>query len=763
MSSTILSTLRGLDDDNEKELKSYFDDIMSRAPADDHEYLGEIVNTLIQISSKCINIIDHPFFIRIRHAFINNLKKSADNFTLSCRIGELFSQVTNHTNDKNIQLVREFFADSNLTKCLIESLTNLSPTSNDHLIGSIEHMIDAYHKFQDDRPTIQDDPILLTLIMPVVNFFKSNEYKNSFFQLSTKQDQLTSFQKLILVTCPTYIKSYWGQLQEEICSTIAQVTLTRASEIFEHFLPSIDNWQEPVIWPIYSLILLCQRCANEHLLSAYDLQHKKILDYVLNIVQGKELWDVANQDSTSDNRQYRVNQLFCYSTLYIYTTTFLPELRDKLKENNITPLLIRLTEAKYDKIQFHAYRTLAAVLTDNDIKQLANPAQITNVFITYLKKTIDVIVLRQRLENLLLILIQHNQIRGEFARQTDGLPLLLRCATEYQFEGTKIQLRSLNILMSLSFNSEIKVLLEKNSTFIQYLRTLATSSKSPELQKIVDGILWRLFPIYKTTETKFQYDVMISYSHRDKDLCHQIHKALVADNFRVWIDLEQMHGIMMQAMAEAIEQSRYILICMSDSYCVSPYCQAEAQYAFEKQRILIPLRVQMGYKPQGWLAFTISGRMYVDFIKLNFETAYAQLMSQFHQNPVDEKDAASRLSQPNAEDAVVERKECVVYSYPKDVLQWTPANVRDFLLDKQLNQMVPICQFMDGKILIDLYKLCCNNSPLMLQTLRSETKELHAASLSTNTYLMFLNEMKQLLPKDGSSNSTSQSQLCTLI
>ncbi|CAF4466028.1 unnamed protein product [Rotaria sp. Silwood2] len=657
MSSTILSTLRGLDDDNEKDLKSYFDDIMSRAPADDHEYLGEIVNALIQISSKCIHIIDHPFFIRIRNTFIDNLEKSADNFTLSCRIGELFSQLTNHTNDKNIQLVREFFADSNLTECLIESLTNLSPTANDHLIGSIEHMIDAYQKFQDDRPTIQDDPVLSTLIMPIVNFFKSNEYKNSFFQLSAKQDQLTSFQKLILVTCPTYIKAYWGQLQEEIFSAIAQVTLTRSSEIFEHFLPSIDNWQEPVIWSIYSLILLCQRCGNENLLPAYDLQHKKILDYVLNIVQGKELWDVANQDSTSDKRQYRVNRLFCYSTLYIYTTTFLPELRDKLKENNITPLLIRLTKAKYDKTQFHAYRTLAAVLTDNDIKQLANPAQIITVFITYMKKTIDVIVLRQRLENLLLtlkILIQHDQIRGEFARQTDGLPLLLRCATEFQFEGTKIQLRSLNILMSLTFNNEIKVLLENNSTFIQYLRTLVTSSKSPELQKIVDGILWRLFSKYETTATKFQYDVMISYSHKDKDLCHQIHKALVADNFRVWIDLERMHGIMMQAMAEAIEQSRYILICMSDSYAVSPYCQAEAQYAFEKRRILIPLRVQIGYKPQGWLAFTISGRMYVDFIKLNFETAYAQLMSQFHQNPVDEKDVAPRLSQPNVRDAVVE-------------------------------------------------------------------------------------------------------------
>jgi hypothetical protein len=188
------------------------------------------------------------------------------------------------------------------------------------------------------------------------------------------------------------------------------------------------------------------------------------------------------------------------------------------------------------------------------------------------------------------------------------------------------------------------------------INNMVTSSKIPDFQKVADGgILWRLFPKYETTESKFQYDFMISYAHRDKDICHRIHKALVVDNFRVWIDLEGMHGIMMQAMAEAIEQSRCIIICMSDSYCVSPYCQAEAQYAFEKRRVLIPLRVQTGYKPQGWLAFTISGRMYVDFIKMNFETAYAQLLSEFHQNQANKKDVSVMLSRPNVTEAPVER------------------------------------------------------------------------------------------------------------
>ena len=77
--------------------------------------------------------------------------------------------------------------------------------------------------------------------------------------------------------------------------------------------------------------------------------------------------------------------------------------------------------------------------------------------------------------------------------------------------------------------------------------------------------------------------------------------------------------------------------------------------------------------------------------------------------------------------------------------------------------MVPVCQQMDGKRLIQLYTMCCNNSPLMLQTLRSETMELNAAPLSTNIYLIFLNEMKKLIPENNSNNIKSESQICTLI
>lgn len=254
-----------------------------------------------------------------------------------------------------------------------------------------------------------------------------------------------------------------------------------------------------------------------------------------------------------------------------------------------------------------------------------------------------------------LVLTQHDQIKVELFKHPDGLPLLLRCAIESQFKGTKIRLHALKILMSLTFIDQAKQSMQKNDDFLRHLQSLAASSDNPKFQNIADGILWRLTTKRESSESKFQYDIMISYAHKDKEICHRIHKALVKDRFRVWIDLERMNGIIMQAIAEAIEQSKYVLICMSDSYCISPYCQSEAQYAFEKRRTLIPIRVQSGYKPQGWLAFTVSGRLYVDFIKMNFDAAYTQLSSQMRQNRTDESGTLDGSVPARSKDIISEK------------------------------------------------------------------------------------------------------------
>ncbi len=66
---------------------------------------------------------------------------------------------------------------------------------------------------------------------------------------------------------------------------------------------------------------------------------------------------------------------------------------------------------------------------------------------------------------------------------------------------------------------------------------------------------------------KLEYDIMISYQHEDKDMCEQIYSRLTKQNkFRVWFDQENMYGSIMTRMAEGIEKSEFVLICMSSIF-----------------------------------------------------------------------------------------------------------------------------------------------------------------------------------------------------
>ncbi|UJR32408.1 hypothetical protein I4U23_019870 [Adineta vaga] len=127
---------------------------------------------------------------------------------------------------------------------------------------------------------------------------------------------------------------------------------------------------------------------------------------------------------------------------------------------------------------------------------------------------------------------------------------------------------------------------------------------------------------------KRQYDIMISYCHRDRELCHRLYYRLLENNFRVWIDLKNMYGPIVERMAEAIENSQFVLICMSNAYKSSSYCQLEAEYAFKFQACLIPVVIQKDFAETGWLGMLCGLRLKIDFAKRDFEEAYEDLCNE---------------------------------------------------------------------------------------------------------------------------------------
>ncbi|CAF2862596.1 unnamed protein product [Rotaria sp. Silwood2] len=254
-----------------------------------------------------------------------------------------------------------------------------------------------------------------------------------------------------------------------------------------------------------------------------------------------------------------------------------------------------------------------------------------------------------------------------------------------------------------------------------------------------------------------QYDMMISYCWAQKELCHQINDRLEKDGYSVWLDRDEMRGSIVESMAEAVEDSRIILICMSSNYKMSTNCQAEAEYAFNRKSKIIPLKVEKDYTPDGWLGFMAGSKIYIDFADKEdeeFEKAYELLIAEIKRQDLDEavtdekeKSADTSSAEPKPEPVPEEIEPQPIqtreYLTMSSAMMWTKENVNEFLVDNELQPLVPICKSMDGVTLIEFHQHC-QTLPTEMYSLVNKSKEEHPVTL--DIFFRFICKMKQYLP-----------------
>lgn len=264
---------------------------------------------------------------------------------------------------------------------------------------------------------------------------------------------------------------------------------------------------------------------------------------------------------------------------------------------------------------------------------------------------------------------------------------------------------TLDILWSLSFNTDIQQQLRTNRSFMNKLTRLQEECNNEKMRKIIFGILWNLEsnhqdrPIAEITDEK-TFDIMISYSHLDEAICKQIYEGLVNYGYRVWIDYDQIHGNVMDAMAQAIERSNTILICMSEQYRKSNYCRAEAHYAFQRQLKIVPILLQEHYKPDGWLLFLIGQLLYVDFTKYEFTRAMELLIQELKASDTQETNIVPIQAKQEKVFACPPSSE--LSKLPENIMNWTQTDVQNWLTGYNLGQMTRLLADFDGPSLISL-------------------------------------------------------------
>jgi hypothetical protein len=94
---------------------------------------------------------------------------------------------------------------------------------------------------------------------------------------------------------------------------------------------------------------------------------------------------------------------------------------------------------------------------------------------------------------------------------------------------------------------------------------------------------------------------------------------------------------------------------------------------------------------------------------------------------------------------------------------WTKEHVKSFLLDKELDVLLPALEGMNGKLLHQVYTMCQANQQAMFSSLKEEAAKSQRATLSLKDYLTFLEAIKTYVPYTIGDQSNPTSVVCNLM
>jgi len=254
----------------------------------------------------------------------------------------------------------------------------------------------------------------------------------------------------------------------------------------------------------------------------------------------------------------------------------------------------------------------------------------------------------------------------------------------------------LEMMLNLSFMEENRELL--NAAKVP--EALMTLQGLPRVKNMVEQILWKLnvlSPEIKTPTTALipgtpsqGSAVMLSYNWDNQKVVVEIADRLKKDGFKVWLDLDEMSGSTLEAMANAVESSSIVLVCMSRKYKESSNCRLEGEYAFRKNKVIIPLMMQDQWEPDGWLGAIAGTKLYFPFFDpTKFPTSIEGVLKELRKHSLQQPNKSSPPTTSLTPTTAAESKE--------DPKSWNTTQVSDwlkqigmeaYLIEKFLNQKI---------------------------------------------------------------------------
>ncbi|CAF2917106.1 unnamed protein product [Rotaria sp. Silwood2] len=199
--------------------------------------------------------------------------------------------------------------------------------------------------------------------------------------------------------------------------------------------------------------------------------------------------------------------------------------------------------------------------------------------------------------------------------------------------------------------------------------------------------------------------IMISCNHSTRLICSKIAKLLKNHNYTVWFDQNNMSGNVLTSIASAVENSFVVLMAINESYYQSRYCRLEAEYSVERNKVSVPMLMQTGYKPLGWLGIINGSKLHIDFSLLPFDEAFNLLLREIE---------AVRISlgaDPNVRNIAMPVNNQVITTmnnslfHSQNVHEWSAYDVIEWLNREKLEMFENALRNFTGATLWQLYKI----------------------------------------------------------
>ncbi|XP_077984441.1 uncharacterized protein LOC144439064 isoform X2 [Glandiceps talaboti] len=379
--------------------------------------------------------------------------------------------------------------------------------------------------------------------------------------------------------------------------------------------------------------------------------------------------------------------------------------RPHFREANALDILTGYLNCKHVTIQAVSVLILAYIIKDEEVEKISTGDECIQFILKILESALSVEDEQQyhlsqeyffdttEIVDGLIYLAANDTNKVKFVKH-GALPLLVQLlkptctTTEQRLAATAI--------WTLAFHKDNKVRIRKEEGCIEALKRLQ-SSDDKSLSKACNGALWELREddkVNTVTATNLtggltqgsSGHVMISYQWGCQRLTVKIKDRLKAAGYNVWMDVEQMGGSTLEAMAGAVERAGVVLICMSEKYKDSPSCRSEAEYTYKLHKEFIPLRVQSGYSPDGWLGILIGTKLYFDFSDPNnLETMMPNLIRELgDRGKVHRTDAVAMPEQSEKVQTVGAQK---TSRDDTSAESWTNTDVTNWLVKNNLGHL----------------------------------------------------------------------------